>query len=237
MRFALVPIISGTFVVSTHGPAAPVEWGHIICGFALLYLIFGLLLRSAKYPELRLPGAVAMALGLLEAIPGVPRLHAAVSPALFAALVCTALARPDKARAAGAPAAARVAQRHDLRVFLLPALVMLPIVYGVGYRHQTSGFWPHAGAALLAAGVLLVFCLVMIVRHPDDTTLRGASYLTMAAVLFQFAVGFATLVIRILELPGGLPLALARMAHVTGAAPLLGATTMLAIQYRRGSAA
>jgi hypothetical protein len=198
----------------------------MLAGVVLLYLIFGLAIRSAQYPELRLPAAVAMALGVAEAIPGVPRLHAAISPALFAALVCAAVAEP----AAGA------ARRNNLKVFLLPAVVLLPVLYGVGYRHQTSGFWPHVGAALLAAGVLLVFCIVMLVQHPEDRALRAASLLTMAAVLLQFMAGFATLVIRLLELQGGFALAMARMVHVTGAAPVLGAAMMLAIQYRRGMA-
>src|SRR5580658_3894572 len=98
MRFALAPMISGTFVVSMSGTAAPVEWAHIITGFALIYLIVGLLLRSWMHRELRKPGALALVLALAEAIPGVPRLHAIISPLLFAALVWAAMASPGERR-------------------------------------------------------------------------------------------------------------------------------------------
>jgi hypothetical protein len=59
--------------------------------------------------------------------------------------------------------------------------------------------------------------------------------LTIAAVLFQVAMGATALVIRMLEIEGGLTLGLARTAHFTGAAALLAASTMLAIQYRSRS--
>src|SRR6202790_1415189 len=97
IRFALVPLIGGTFVVSPNGHASLLEWAHVIAGFATLYLIFGLLLLSAKHREFRLPVAVALAAGLLEAIPGMPRLHAAVSPILFATLTWAAMALPADA--------------------------------------------------------------------------------------------------------------------------------------------
>lgn len=224
MRFALAPMISGTFVVSTNGRASLIEWAHIIAGFATIYLIIGLLLRSAMYRELRLPASVALGLGLLEAIPGVPRFHAAISPLLFTALAWAALAMP-----------AEVGDRpgKGMRIFVLPALVLAAIVYGVGYRHAASGIALHIGLAMLAAGVLLIFCMVVNQNHPDDASLRGVANLTMAAVLFQIAAGATALVIRLLEINGGLALGLARTAHITGAGPLLAAATFLAVQYRR----
>src|ERR1700709_1618267 len=94
MRFALVPMISGTFVISSNGRASLVEWAHIIAGYAVVYLIIGLLLRSWPHPELRLPASLALAAAFVEAVPGMPRVHAAVSPLLFAMLVWAAVALP-----------------------------------------------------------------------------------------------------------------------------------------------
>jgi hypothetical protein len=148
-RFALAPIISGPFVVSMNGRASTVEWAHIITGYATIYLIIFLLLIPSKHRRSRLPASVALVAGLMEAIPGMPRLHAAVSPILFATLAWAVMALP--------PGEAIVQQRSRW-IFALPALVLLPIFYGVGYRHQTSGLVPHIGAALAAAGALLVFC-------------------------------------------------------------------------------
>ncbi len=227
LRFALAPMISGTFVVSMSRPASLIEWAHIITGFALIYLIIGLLIRSAMHPELRLPGFIALIAALLETIPGVPRVHAAVSPILFTTLAWAAVARPPAERDKSA---------RPLRIFALPALVLLAIFYGVGYRYKNSGVALHIAAAMLVAGALLIFCMYVNQQYPGATALRGMANLTIAVVLFQVAMGATALVIRMLEIEGGLALGLARTAHFTGAAALLAASTMLAIQYRRSHA-
>jgi hypothetical protein len=223
-RFTLVPMICGPFVVSTSGRASGLEWAHIITGYATVYLIIGLVLFSAGYPQLRLPAIVALAVSLLEAIPGTPQLHAAVSPILFATLTWAVLARP---------AAEETARGKSRRIFALPALVLLPLYYGVGYRHQTSSFVPHLGAALPVAGFLAGFCMFMNERHPENRTLRRACNLALAAVLSQVVFGIVVFIVRLLGIEGGLLLAYARTAHITGAALVLSATTELAIQYRR----
>ncbi|MGA2713153.1 MAG: hypothetical protein ABSG41_08595 [Bryobacteraceae bacterium] len=223
-RFALAPMISGPFVVSMTGRASGLEWAHIVTGFATIYLIIGLLLIPAKNQGIRLPAVVALALGLLEAIPGTPRLHAAVSPVLFATLAWAVMTLDS---------GQEIAPGRSRRVFVLPALVLLPILYGVGYRHQTSGIVAHLGAALPVAGLLLVCCTVLNERHPGKTKLRRACNLTIAAVLFQIVLGIVVLIVRLLEIEGGLLLAVARTAHITGAGPVLAASMELAIQYRR----
>jgi hypothetical protein len=226
-KFALAPMISGPFVVSTTGRASGLEWAHIITGFATIYLILGMLLISTKHAEFRLPAVVTLTVGLLEAIPGMPQLHAAVSPVLFATLAWAVIALP---------AEQETARGKSRWIFVLPALVLLPIFYGVGYRHQTSGFLPHIGAALPVAGLLLIFCAALNERHPADTKLRRACNLTIAAVLFQIVSGIVVFMIRLLEIESGLFLGIARTAHITGAAPVLAASTELAIQYRRSLA-
>lgn len=225
MRFALAPMISGTFVVSMNGRESVIEWAHIFVGVATIYLIIGLLLRSVMYPELRVPGAVALVLGLAEAIPGSPRLHAVISPLLFTALAWGAVARPGKALTGSG---------RNLRVLALPVLVIIAIFYGVGYRHATSGIGSHIGMAMLAAGVLLCAGMIVNQNHPDDAPLRGIANLTIAAVLFQIVAGGTALVIRMLEINGGLFLGVVRTAHITGAGLVLAAATVLAIQYRLG---
>ena len=215
LRFALAAMISGTFT--------GIEWAHVIVGIATIYLIIGLVMRSAGYPELRIPASIALALALTEAIPGMPRLHAAVSPVLFAMLAWATIAQPGKP----------VTASPGIRIFGLPALVALAIVYGVGYRHATSGVAIHIGAAMLAAGVLLCVCMILNQNHPDDTTLRGAANMTVAAVLVQIGAGATALVIRMLDMDGGLALGLARTVHITGAGLVLAASTVLAIRYRR----
>jgi len=223
-RFALVPMISGTFVVSAGGTGAVIEWAHIIMGFATLYLILGLLLMSFRHQQVRPQAALALALGLLEAIPHVPRLHATVSPILFATLAWAVMVLPPKIE---------TAQEKSRWIFGLPALVLLPILYGVGYRHQTSGFLPHIGAALLVSGLLLGVCIAQNERQPTNAALRRACNLTITAVMLQVVLGFAAFIIRLLELQNGFLLAIVRTAHITAAAFVLAASVEFAIQYRR----
>src|SRR5580692_9550452 len=94
-RFALVPMISGPFVVSMTGRASGLEWAHIVAGFATIYLIVGLVLMSARHRQIRLQAILTLAVGLLEAIPGMPRVHAAVSPVLFAMLAWAVISLPS----------------------------------------------------------------------------------------------------------------------------------------------
>jgi hypothetical protein len=223
-RFALVPMISGTFVVSAAGTAAVIEWAHIILGFAALYLILGLLLMAFRHRQVRPQAAVALALGLLEAIPRVPRLHAAVSPVLFATLAWAVMSLPE---------GNEIAPEKSRWIFGLPALVLLPIFYGVGYRHQTSGFLPHIAAALLVAGLLLGVCIAQNERHPTNAALRRACNLTITAVVLQVVLGFAAFIIRLLEIQNGFLLTIVRTAHITAAALVLAASVEFALQYRR----
>jgi hypothetical protein len=74
-----------------------------------------------------------------------------LSPVLFATLAWEVMTLPSEE--------VTVPERSRW-IFALPALVLLPIFYGVGYRHQTSGLVPHIGAALAAGGrdPLLVPC-------------------------------------------------------------------------------
>ena len=225
MRFALAAMISGTFVVSLGWPVALIEWAHAIAGFLTVYLVIGLVLRSAVQRELRAPAFAGLVVGVALAVPGMPRAHAALSPVLFALLAWAAM-RADGGERFGGHGSGR-------GVFVLPALVLAAIFFGVGYRHQTSGIALHLMAAMGAAGGLLILCVFVNDRYPDDARLRGAANLTIAAVLFQVVAGGATLVIRMLDVDGGLALGLARAAHITGAGPLLAAACLMAVQFRR----
>jgi hypothetical protein len=238
-RFALVPMISGPFVTGT---ASWLARAHILSGIATIYLILILLLKAAKNRQIRLQAALALLLGMTEAIPGMPRLHAAVSPLLFAALAWALISVPDGSAPVPEQRPAQIAKRTRERspdrskwIFAVPAAVVLPILYGVSYRHQTSGFLPHVGAALLVGGFLVMFSMVLKERHAADARLCLACNLTIAAVLVQIVFGIGAFVIRLLEIENGLLLAVARTLHFTGAAPVLAASTELAIQYRRGT--
>lgn len=226
--FALVPMISGPFVVSTRGPASAIEWAHAVAGIGTIYLTLWLLLQAAVHRRIRLQAAMALLVALIEAVPGVPRLHALLSPILFATLASAVIAVPAER--------SPCRSQNSRWVFVVPALVLLPVSFGVGYRHQTNGFLPHIAAALLVAGFLVIFCTVLKERSHSHSALRRACTLTIAAVVLQIALGAAAFVIRLLEIENGLLLAVARTLHITGAAPVLAATVELAIQYRRGSA-
>lgn len=222
--FALAPMISGPFVVSTQGTASGIEWAHVLAGLATIYLILLLLLRAAANRQIRLQAGLALLAALVEAIPGMPRLHALMSPVLFATLAWAVMAT------ASGPKGESERSRW---IFAVPGLVLAPVFFGIGYRHQTSGFLPHIGVALAVAGFLVIFCTSVRERNASQAALRRACNLTIAAVIVQITFGIAAFVIRLLEIENGLLLAVVRTLHITGAAPVLAATIELAIQYRR----
>jgi hypothetical protein len=194
-------MISGAFANNSQA--------HAILGFALIYLIVALLLRAIVHREGRAVAGIALFLALLEAIPNVPRIHAFVSPVLFATLFWGSSAQRLRAW------------------WWLPGSVVTAIFFGVGYRYQSSGVVAHIGAAMLAAGILIGFCMWIQEKQPGPSPVRGVAALTIAAVIFQVTAGVAALVIRMLDMDGGLPLAIARTAHFTGAGVLLGVTLLI----------
>ncbi len=226
-RCALVPMISGPFVVSMRGPASLFELAHIVSGVALIYLVVALLLKAIRNRRVRLQAALALALCLAEALPGMPRLHAAISPILFAVLAWAVFELAEDSQSAPA---------GGFGILLIPGLVLIPILYGVGYRHQTSGFLLHIGTALVIGGFFLMWSMVLKEHHQDNERLRNACNLMITAILVQIVLGVAAFVIRLIEIENGLLLAVTRTLHITGAAVVIAAASELAIQYRRRTA-
>jgi hypothetical protein len=208
-RFALAVIISGSFVTSENEHGSVVGWAHTVAGFALIYLIIALLLRSVVHRKGRAVAGIALFLALIEAIPGVPRVHAFVSPVLYAVLFWG------------------VSEHGRLRRWWLPALVATAIFFGVGYRYESASVVAHLGAAMLAAGILIGFCMWIQEKQPPESPARGLASVTIAAVIFQVTAGIGVLVIRMIDMDGGLPLAMARTAHFTGAGVLLGMSLLI----------
>ena len=213
-------MISGTFAVAASGRESVIAWAHTIAGFAMIYLIIAMLLRAIVSGTGRALALCALLFALLEAIPGQPRIHAFVSPLLFACLFRASLPAPG-------------AVQRGKRVWWLPALVLTAIFFGVGYRYQSASVVAHLGIAMVAAGLLIGLSMMIQEKTPAQSPVRGAAALTIAAVIFQITAGIAVLVIRMIDRDGGLPLATARTAHFTGAGILLGITVLLVIQYRR----
>ena len=55
VRFALAPMVSGTFAVSMSGRASWIEWAHTVTGYAAIYLILGMVLVAVRLRRKRLP--------------------------------------------------------------------------------------------------------------------------------------------------------------------------------------
>ncbi len=224
-RLSLASLLSGTFVVGVGAGHSPFERAHAVVGVLLVYAVLGLVLFALKERRLRSEAGVAMILALLELVPASPMLHGVVSPFLFTSLAWAALAASkfESGEAIAFPGAA----------FVLPALLAIPIAYGVAYRHQAAGMTEHVGSAMLVAGTVLIAAYVLQHQHPENRNLLSSCNVVMVAAVFQVVLGMSALVIRLLELEDGIYLAVARAIHIAGAAPLLAATVILASQYRQ----
>jgi hypothetical protein len=224
-RFAVAPILSGTMVVSVGRGSSLFEWAHAAVGIATIYVVLVLVLRSVMQPRLRWPAAVSLLLALLETVPSVPLLHAALALLLFTTLCWGYYATL-------APEGSPVPPQRSRWLFLLPAMLLVPIGYGIAYRHQVGEMTEHVGTGMLGGGVLLIVAFVLQQNAANRPNLMAAARIALWTSLFQIVFGMATLVLRILEIDGGLPLAALRAAHITGAAFLLAATLLLALQLR-----
>lgn len=157
---------------------------------------------------------IAVALGLAECVFRGEIVHACIAPVFFTACVAAALWKPPRIG----------------RLVLLPFLITCQIALGAAYRHKAFGVMPHLAGALVTAGVLLVFCTIVLQRPGQSAPTRSAAAATLGTVLLQVSLGIAIFVMRLLDVDTGPSFALLAAAHITVGALTLAAATVLALR-------
>jgi heme A synthase len=214
LALALLTVISGAIVTSTtHGAGV-----HTVISGLFAALTLALTLR------MRTPLAWAwLALVMAEAIPGLNLLHAILAQLIFGITVFIShTSRP-------CPPEAESIRRFALAI---PPLVLLQTALGAAYRHKATGVLPHMGGAMIVVLLTLLVCVIILQRLQKPGPLRTAAISLMSVVLVQISLGIAAFLMRLLDADETPVFAWIAVAHVTTGALTLGASVILAMQFR-----
>lgn len=210
---------------------------------ALLTLILAVLLRKAA-PKTNLLAWMTFALMLLEgalgslrnASGGVQVVHAAGAQVAFALTVALALLTAEII--SRAPQTVHDGGWPSLRSISLVtiSLVLIQVTLGAAFRHHLIGVLPHAGLALIVAGMILLLGIFTLTQFPTHAELRPAALTLLGITLVQVMLGVGALMGRMGQADGaapGLDLLLLATGHAATGALTTGATVALSILVYR----
>jgi hypothetical protein len=186
-------------------------------------------MRTEQRAAVTFSGWLLAALLALSAAPLPSAFHAgvtqtAVAAAMaFAAIVSPAWIRgPRPVADEGTPSA---------RTFgwLAPALVLIQIVLGAGFRHGWLPLWPHLTGSLLVGSILLYAGMAVMQSYSLHDALRKASAGLLWVTGVQVTLGMAAYGVRVMTDPAAWTGYLTA-AHVAAGAVTLGVATVFGLQ-------
>jgi cytochrome c oxidase assembly protein subunit 15 len=119
---------------------------------------------------------------------------------------------------------------------VLPALVLLQIALGAGYRHRAFGILPHVIGAIVIGAMVVMFAVFVLVQYPKHAALRRSASSLAWITLVQLLLGVVTYLARLNSLDSAAPKAAAvwmTVTHLGFGALTMGATALLAMQVLR----
>ena len=116
---------------------------------------------------------------------------------------------------------------------LTPALVLIQIALGAGFRHRAFGLMPHVIGAMLVPLLILLTAVFALNQFPKHRALRPAAIGLLTITLIQIFLGIAAYVARLNAAEYPLAMVLTTVAHVATGGLTLAASVVLAIQIRR----
>lgn len=229
---ALALVVSGAIVTGTKA-ASPIftERGHIILAVLVGVLTLGLVLRRCAWGWIAL--GVFVVDGGLGWTPALSIVHATLAPVFFSVLIAIVVFTspgwqqgPEIVEDPGA---------SSLRFLALatPPLVLMQIVLGALYRHQTTGVLPHMGGAMVVSLLTMIVSMIVIQRFPGHRSLNSSAVALLTIVLVQVSLGITAFILRLLENESTPWFVVSAASHVTVGALTLAASVVLAMQIRR----
>lgn len=116
---------------------------------------------------------------------------------------------------------------------LTPALVLLQIGLGAGFRHRAFGLMPHIVGAMIVPLIILLTAVFVLNQFSKHRALRPAAIALLSITLVQVFLGIAAYVARLNAAEYPLAMVLTTVAHVATGGLTLAASVVLAIQIRR----
>lgn len=210
-------------------------------GLSALAVFAGLLntntpawVRGAGWALLGVYGADAALSGLRSRVALDPTLaiaHAALAPALMALFALLfVFTKVEWSIFAPEPADLSKMPKLPLAAKITPAIVLLQILLGAGYRHKAWGVMPHMAGAMLVALLLLVVPVILLQKLGEHPVLRPAAFAALVVALTQIALGIGAFLLRLLDLDTTTAFVALAAAHVSVGSLALAASVILAIQ-------
>lgn len=251
----LALILSGAFLTSSEGqptaspllqmPPAGEELHRIaselISALAAAFCLW--LIFSERITLLRVSAIAALVLWLSEAgvgmagpetSPALAVLHAFLAQLLMAATVLLALVTsPEWQASADTPQAGSSSFRWPARVVVV--LVLLQVLLGDAYRHQTMGVISHILNAMIVALVVFVVGMILTRKLTEQSMLRSSAVALMIVTGIQVMLGFAAFIMLLMMKVTHVAVLVTSVAHVaTGALTLAASAAFVIAAERRG---
>jgi cytochrome c oxidase assembly protein subunit 15 len=120
--------------------------------------------------------------------------------------------------------------------YVTPALILLQIALGAGFRHGAIGIMPHVLGAIVIGSVILMFTVFTVVQFPKHDALRKSAWALAFITLAQVLLGIIAYFVRLTSAGATTPdpmMVVATVAHVALGALTMAASVVLAIQVLR----
>jgi len=253
-RFAILVAIGLLALIAdiaTVGPGThldqPVVSIHLIAAAALGLLTFGLaawMILMDSRPQARLLGWIAVGIGMLEGVVGLPPVrsmvphtagiaHAVLAQLFFSAVVAIAVVTSDAwSRGPELVFDYGWPSMRSLAILSL-ILVVLQISLGAAFRQKALTLLPHVLGAMFVALVILLQSIFVLQQFPAHRALRMAAKTLLGVAFGQVFLGLTALIMKSMAEDTDLAVIVAVAAHVTGGALTLATTLVLSILIRR----
>ncbi|HTA41538.1 MAG TPA: hypothetical protein VK789_03770 [Bryobacteraceae bacterium] len=166
-------------------------------------------------------------LGSFAAIP-----HAIVAPILFSSLVAIAVQTSESWSQPPVPARDVWPPLRKMAVGA-PLLVILQIMLGAGFRHNTMGVVWH----ILDAGIVLLLIMVLGVcalrQFPEHPSLRPAAIWLLVITGVQVLLGFTVYLVILIISRNNMTLIVSGVLHVLTGSLTLAASVVMWLELRR----
>jgi heme A synthase len=251
---ALGLILSGAFITSSEGqptaspllppPAAAVDLhryagdlvGLLAAGFCIWVIL------SERTAALRVTASVALLMWLAEvglghstggASPAVGVMHAFLAQLLLAATALLAsLTSSAWQLSTDSPRGTALSFRWPARIIVV--LLLLQVLLGDAYRHQTMGVISHILNAMIVALVVFAAGMVVTRKFSEPGILRSSAVVLMVVTGIQVMLGFAAFILLLMMRAIHISIILTSVAHVATGALTLAASVVFAMAAEQG---
>ncbi len=115
----------------------------------------------------------------------------------------------------------------------VPALVLIQIALGAGFRHRAFGLIPHILGALVVASAITMIAAFVLHQFPEHAALSRSAKVLLIVTAIQIFLGIFAYLVRARAASDPIPMVIVTVAHVATGALTLASSIALSIQILR----